>query len=1095
MSRKEHQKTTELDKMANVLNHTTLSTLFEEQAENNSNQTALIFKNEKCSYAELNAKANQLAHYLREISQNHTMVALCMEPSFDLLIGIMGILKAGHAYVPIDPKNPIARLRFILEDTKTKIILTQSSEIKLFDTTDAQVLCFDTQQSMLHQYATNNPIHKNKPNDLAYVIYTSGSTGTPKGVMITHNNVIHFIHWFSKALAVTKHDIFDFSSSISFDFAVANTLFPLMQGAKISICPEYIKKDPYLYVNHLLETQVTIIKTTPSHFRNLKEVVLNENVNLPLKYMVFGGDSLFVTDIKHWLHRFPEHILFCEYGPTEATVASSWIKIDKNNINQFKNKIPIGKPALNTELYILDDRLHPLPIGKVGELYIAGKGVAKGYLNNKKLTKKKFIKNPFSKNSNDKLYQTGDYCRVLADGNIEFIERVDNQVKIRGYRIQMEEIEACLITHPDIKEAVVVARQNDEDLIGEKQLVAYCVPKNGTKLYSLELRSYLKKQLPEYMIPAFFNFLSTLPLSSNGKVDRHQLPEPKHTVNKQDAIPNTELERSIKIIWEEVLHLKHISSEDNFFNLGGNSLAAARIIAKIRQQLNKDVSLQNLYNTLTISELAGLIEKAQPLHDQELEVTKKTHLRSDDHKIPLSELQFLFWLMRLFYPKAKIVNIIARRRFSGTLDLGILNKALDYVCKNHTLLSYYISRFSPIQHKQQLQPPKVEVIDLAHLPIKQQIQELSSSLDMLQHLSWKKNKYLFRVRLFHLGNELSELQVSISHFISDEISSGLFFKNLSDYYLACLKKKKIVINRYRSQYQDYIAQNIIGLKNSLQKNIDFWEAYLKDVPSLYFPKENLIKDTESLNTRIFQIPESILKRLQLFCTTHSLSIAESLTAAASACLAPYLNINNKTLIINFVKSTRDSDEYDETIGLFIRTDIIKIDLNNSSDLLELSKKIQKSIITTAPYQSCPIIIKLGCLLKKEWERNKVRNKLSTIFSKAYARIFPKCKLDYQILRMFLYVFSTKKSDQFFVDVNIMNQFISKNKDSTLFNFDLKKVESYQGDRTIDKNILNIWFDRDSEDKTNLILSGNLTIHFLEQLGKTIIKTISCPSLI
>lgn len=1080
-------------KQSDVVHHKSLSALFEEQVANNSDKTALIFKREKCTYSELNAKANQVAHYLREMSTNNLMIALCMKPSFDLLVGLLGILKAGKAYVPLDPNNPTSRIRFILEDTKSKVILTQSSEMKLFDNINAPVLCLDTQQSNLNPYSTNNPTHLTKPNDLAYVIYTSGSTGTPKGVLVTHSNVIYFIHWFSKALSITKKDIFDFSSSISFDFAVATSLFPLMQGAKIAICPEHIKKDPYLYVNHLLESQVTIIKTTPSHFRNLKELVLNEKRNLSLKYVVFGGDSLFVTDIKDWLQQFPKQILFCEYGPTETTVATAWIKVDKNNIHQFKNKIPIGKPALNTQLYILDDKLHPVPINVVGELYIGGKGVANGYLNRKELTEKKFIKDPFSKNSDARLYQTGDFCRFLADGNIEFIERVDNQVKIRGYRIQMEEIEACLITHPDIKEAVVAARHLDEEQIAEKQLVAYCVPKNKIKLDLFELRSYLKKQLPEYMIPAVFEILKTIPLSSNGKVDRHHLPEPKRIVNREEVIPSTELERSLKIIWEEALHLKHINSTDNFFNLGGNSLAASRIIAKIRLKLNKEISLQDFYNTLTIGDLALLIKKAQVINEPV--ITKNTALILDENKIPLSELQFLFWLMRLFYPKAKILNIVDRRRFSGILELSILNKALDYVCKNHPIFSYTISHFSPIQYWQRLSSPKVEEIDLTHLTLEKQELELVRSLDMLQHLTWKKNDYLFRVRLFSLGNELSELQIGISHFISDEISSGLFIRSLSEYYQAFLNKEKITIDVHRRHYKDYVAQDIIKLKNGLQKNIDFWEVYLKDISSLYFPEHYLIKDTESLNTSSIRIPEMILERLQSLCTAHCLSTTASLIAAVSAGLAPYVNKSNKVLLINLVKSTRDSDEYDEAIGLFLRTDIIKIDLNNSSDFLELSTRIQKSIIDTAPYQSCPIIIKLGCLLQEKWERNKIRNRLSTFFSKIYANLFPKCKLDYRILRMFLFVFSTRKSNHFFIDINIMNHFISKNKDRNLFALDLKIIKPYQGDRAVDKNILNICFDRDSEDQTNLILSGNLTRSFLEQLGEDIIKNITCSSLV
>lgn len=1082
----------DLNKQQADVHHKILPTLFEEHVAKHPHQTALIFKNKKFSYLELNAKANQVAHYLRGLGTTNRMVALCMKPSFDLLTALIGILKAGKAYIPLDPNNPSSRIQFILKDTQSNVILTHSSEMRCFENTNANILCLDDSQSDLNNYSINNPVHTNKPDDLAYVIYTSGSTGRPKGVMITHYNVISFIHWFSKALSVSKKDIFDFSSSISFDFAVATTLFPLMQGAKIAICPETIKKDPYLYVKHLRDSEVTIIKTTPSHFRSLKEVVLNEKSKLFLRYIVFGGDSLFVADIKDWLKQFPKQILFCEYGPTETTVATTWIKVDKDNVNQFKNKIPIGKPALNTYAYILDEKLHPVPTNVVGELYIGGRGVAKGYLNRQDLTDAKFIKNPFNKPHTDRLYRTGDYCRFLADGNIEFIERVDNQVKIRGYRIEMEEIEAYLIAHPDIKEVVVTARQIDDALIADKQLVAYCVPKTQKKISSSELRSYLKKQLPDYMIPEVFEMLKKMPLSANGKVDRLYLPEPTRTVNKQNEIPSTELERSLKTIWEEVLHLKHINSDDNFFHLGGNSLGAARVIAKIRQKLNKEISLQDFYNTLTIRNLAMLIKKAQVI--QESPTLDPIQIIPHENKIPLSELQFLFWLMRSFYPKAKILNITDRKRFSGQLALDVLNQALDYVCKNHPILSYYISYFTPIQQWQQLPSPRVEAIDLMHLSSEEQQLELSRSLDMLQHIVWKKNDYLFRVRLFNLGSDLSELQVGVSHFISDEISSRLFINNLSDYYLACLNQKKIIIDTYRRQYSHYVAHHIIKLEHNLKKDIKFWEAYLKDIPYLYFPEGYIVKDTDALNTSCIKIPKVVLARLKSMCTANSLSITDSLIAHISTALLPFINKNNKMLAINYVKSTRDSDEYCEAMGLFLRTDLIKIDLNHSSDCIELSKRIQKSIMETASYQSCPTIIKLGCLLKEKWEHNKISNKFSTFFSKAYALLVPKSKLNYHILSMFLRVFSTRKSNNFFINVNITNQFISKNKDKKLFDFDLKTVESHHSDGSVDKNILNICFDRDSEDKTSLILSGNLTAIFLEQLNKEIIKSITRFSL-
>ena len=1055
-----------------------LAALFEVQVEERPNHTALIFQNHTMSYAELNSRANQIAHYLRDISANKKMlVAVCMKPSFDMLIAIMGIIKSGSAYVPLDPDNPASRIQFILDDTRASVILTQSSEISLFESNKAKLLCLDTQQDELNHYSTSNPSHINQPADLAYIIYTSGSTGKPKGVLLTHTNVMCFVHWYSEALSITHKDIFDFSSSVSFDFAVANTLFPMMQGATITICSGLIKKDPYLYLDYLLDNNVSIVKTTPSHFRNLKDVALKEHRQLHVRYMVFGGETLFAADIKDWLQQFPQQTMFCEYGPTEATVATSWIKIDNNNIHQFPGKIPIGKPALNTQLYILDNKLQPVASGDIAELYIGGNGVAKGYLNRKQITAERFIKNPFG---DDRLYKTGDFCRYLPDGNIEFIERIDNQVKIRGFRIETEEIESLLMRHPDVKEAAVIAKQMGTDLTADKQLIAYCVPKKAASLDISSLRDYLKNELPGYMIPSFFEILSTFPLNSNGKIDRLNLPELSVRVPEQDMKPCSGIELAVKQIWEEALQIQYIKACDNFFDLGGHSLAAARILAKIRQTMKKDISLQDFYNAQTVSELAGVIQIAQVIPEQ-------TKITPDSDIIPLSELQFLFWLMRLFYPKAKILNVINRKRLDGNPDIEILNAALSYVCDNHPILAWHVHKFSPVQHWRQLPSPKIEEIDLQHLSAIEQESALSDSLDNLQYLPWKQDNYLFQVRLFKLGNQASEIQIALSHFISDELSASVFFKHLSQYYFELMNNNKVLTTPGQKKFDDYIREDAIKTKADLQKNIEFWESYLENTSYLYFPEQQLTHDG-ILNTSYTEIPNALLSHLQAACTTHRLCITETLTAAVSKCLAPW--VKNKALAITLVNSTRDQDGYDEAIGPFIRSDVIKANLNPSSDLFELAMRIKQSITETAPWQHCPIIVKLGCSLKKHWGKNKFRNKFSGAFTKLYTRLCPKSQLDHRVLQMFLNVASARQPDSFFININIMNSFVSSVTDTKLFSMDLKPIKPHQSDKTVDKNILNVWFHRDSNQAAYMILAGNLKSEFLDSVGKDIINTVS-----
>ncbi|WP_454781738.1 amino acid adenylation domain-containing protein [Legionella sp. WA2022007384] len=1060
--------------------------LFEGKIEQIFDQVGLIYQSNTLTYRDFNNRANQLAHYLREIGiKQNTLVAICMEPCFELLIGILGILKSGGAYIPLDPNNPAERQKTILFDSCAKILITHSQLAHQFEEmTTSQVICWDSIESKLATYPTTNPKHINKTNDLAYIIYSSGSTGTPKGVMITHRNVNHFVHWFGKAISVSSADIFDFSSSISFDFSVSCTLFPLLKGIQIAICPEKDKRDPYLYLKHLQDTRVSIIKITPSHFRQINGIVLDENKMLDLKYIVFGGETLLAGDIKDWLKKFPNHKLFCEYGPTEATVASSWIIIDKNNIHQYTHRIPIGKPALNTKLFILDKNMHPVSVGVLGELYIGGDGIAKGYLNKKKLTEEKFIKNPFS---SGRLYRTGDLCRYLEDGTIDFVERTDHQIKIRGFRVEIGEIEKCLTSYTGIQNVIIRARA-EPGTLEEKQLVAYCIPKQSVKLDINELRDYLKNQLPNYMVPAFFVIIDELPLSASGKLDFHKLPEPQTKELNQVIKPRNETEIILKKIWLEILNLKHISIEDNFFDLGGNSLSAARLLTKIRHITHKNILLQDIYNTETIAHLADVINNTAYISEDEEDGNEHPQLLK---AMPLNELQFLFWLMRLFYPKSNISNIVTRKRITGNLDKKKLDTVFELLCINHPILCYSIARFSPLQCPQKnIRQLKVIEKDLSDLKLEEQEHELHVSLDELENQRWKNRLPLITFKLFRLGNNSCEIQIALSHFISDELSAEIVLNELSNAYVQpepFRKKQELV-------FFDYIQHEQRDLCKNLSKKIDFWDNYLKNIPLLVFPQNQILNSITSSCTTYFEIPNKTLDGLHRFCQTHRIGIGDTLIAAIGCILAPYLNEKNKIAVINFVKSIRESDTYDNAVGLFVRNDVIKIDLNQPSTLLKLAKQVQNSRIESFYYQSCPAIIKLAFLLQKDWKNKKLSNFFIKLFAQIYARIFYKYKLNYKILLMFGRVFLARKKHSFFVNINIMNHFIYDNSETKLFGFRQKPVKAYHGDKLVEKNVLNIWFDRDAHGKSYLIISGNLRSEFRGVIGSNLLEILASCSI-
>ncbi|WP_058517779.1 amino acid adenylation domain-containing protein [Legionella parisiensis] len=1060
--------------------------LFEEQIEMVLDKVALIYKSNTLTYRDLNDQANQLAHHLREtgIKQN-TLVAICMEPCFELLIGILGILKSGGAYIPLDPNNPVVRQKAILSDSCAKIIITHSQLANQFEEmTTSQIIYWDTIKAKLSTYPTINPKYINKKNDLAYVIYTSGSTGKPKGVMITHRNVNHFVHWFGTSMAISSEDIFDFSSSISFDFSVASTLFPLLKGIKIAICPETDKRDPYLYLKHLQDAHVSIIKITPSHFRQINSIVLDEKKILDLKYIVFGGEVLLARDIKDWLKKFPKQKLFCEYGPTEATVASSWIIIDKNNIDQYKHRIPIGKPALNTKLFILDKNMQPVSVGALGELYIGGDGIAKGYLNKKKLTEMKFVKNPFN---SGKLYKTGDLCCYLEDGTIEFVEREDHQIKIRGFRIEIGEIEKCLASYTGIQDVVILARSEREEF-EEKQLVAYCTPKDSAKLDTNDLRDYLKNQLPDYMVPAFFVILDKFPLSASGKLDIHKLPEPNES--NQIIKPRNEMEIILKTIWLETLNLKHISIDDNFFDLGGNSLSAARLITKIRKITHKNILLKDLYNTGTIAQLANAVINAADISDD----GDRNHRPKPLKAMPLNELQFLLWLMRLFYPNSKISNIVTRKRIAGNLDKKKLDNVFELICKNHPMLCYRLARYSPLQYPQKnILQFKILEKDISSLTLEEQEHELHVSLDELENRRWKNKLPLILFKLFHLGNNSCEIQIALSHFISDEISAEIVLNEMSHAYVE-YNKEYGAVRQQELVFYDYILREQEDLSKNLSKNIDFWDDYLKNIPLLVFPRDQILSSINSSCTTYFEIPKNNLQGLHRFCKKHRIDIGDTLTAATGYILAPYINDKNKIAIINFVKSIRESDIYDNAVGLFVRNDVIKIDLNQSATLLKLAKQVQNSRIENYYYQSCPAIIKIAFLLQKDWKNKKLSNFFIKFLAKIYTRVFYKHKLNYEILLMFGRVFLARKKHSFFVNINIMNHFIYYNSETKLFGFKQKPFKAYHGDKLVEKNVLNIWFDRDEHGKSYLIISGNLRPEFRNVIGSNLLEMIASCSL-
>ena len=591
--------------------------LFEAQVEKTPDAVALVFEDQRLTYRELNNRANQLAHYLRRRGVGpEVLVGICLERSIEMVVGLLGILKAGGAYVPLDPDYPKERLGFILKDSHLSVLLTKSgfgeeiiSRIEAGDSGSVslnpliKLVRIDRDRLVIEQQSQENLAAQVQPSNTAYVIYTSGSTGTPKGVVIEHRNTVAFLTWVQSAFTQDELSGVLASTSICFDLSVFEIFAPLSNGGTIIVA-----QNSLALTTLLTKSMVTLLNTVPS--------VMDELLNLfaipeSVRVINLAGEPL-RTDL---VRRIYESTAVCKvhdlYGPTECTTYSTWTLRMPDGLQT------IGRPIANTEIYILDEYLAPAPIGVAGEIHIGGDGLARGYLNLPELTAEKFIYHCFGEGPARRLYKTGDHARYLADGNIEFLGRSDNQVKLRGYRIEMGEIEAVLSQYPGIREAVAMVR---EDVAGDKRLVGYVVEREEVSRDAIELRTYLKEKLPDYMVPSAIVFIGVIPLTPNGKIDRRALPVPEGIQRSEWVAPRTLVEAKIAKIWTEVLRLDRVSIHDNFFELGGHSLLATQVVSRIRACFSSEIPLRTLFEAPTIEGLATRVSAPQAKQGNQLDM-------------------------------------------------------------------------------------------------------------------------------------------------------------------------------------------------------------------------------------------------------------------------------------------------------------------------------------------------------------------------------------------------------------------------------------------------------------------------------------------
>ncbi len=584
------------------LPQTTLVELFECQVEKSPETPAVVMGEASLSYGELNVRANQLAHHLIGLGVGpETLVGVCLERSLELVVSLLGVLKARGAYVPLDPSYPQARLAYMIQDTSPSVVITTSAWRHVIDQR-LNVVEFDAigLQTALVQAPKSNPTDENRRDPLlidhsAYVIYTSGSTGQPKGVVIRHRELTNYLMWAKDLFEAEQGEGAPINTPIAFDATVTSFHLCLSVGRPIILIPEV---DEIEALAELLAsgTDFTLVKLTPAYLEGVSRVLGSRIEQIRVRCFVLGGDTLSSAIAAFWRRHLPQTTFFNHYGPTEAVVGSCAYRI--GDLEAISGSVPIGSPAANKRLYVLNDALEPFPVGVVGELYIGGTQLGLGYLDREGLTSERFVADPYGP-PGSRMYRTGDLAKWRADGTLEFMERVDNQVKLRGYRIELGDIESVLMSHELVSQAAVILR---EEGAGEPALVAYVVPRSEEGLKRAELTQYVSAQLPAYMVPRAVVELETLPLTPNGKLDRRALPAPEHQVMAYRG-PRTPEEAVLSEVFAEVLGLERVGVDEDFFALGGHSLLATRLVSRVREVLGVEVSIRTLFEAPTVAEL------------------------------------------------------------------------------------------------------------------------------------------------------------------------------------------------------------------------------------------------------------------------------------------------------------------------------------------------------------------------------------------------------------------------------------------------------------------------------------------------------------
>lgn len=941
--------------------------LFEAQVAERPDAPAVVYEHEQLTYGELNKRANQLAHHLKRLGVGpDTAVGLLVDRSVEMIIGLLGILKAGGAYVPLNGEHPRARLEHQLRDVGAAAVVTQEKLLNQVPEFGGAVLCLDRDRALLEREPDQNPEQTAGPENLVYVIYTSGSTGVPKGVGVTHRNLVNYTRFICERLRLDQTNgglRFATVTTISADLGNTSIFPSLASGGCLHLVSYDVATDGQQMASYMQRHEVDVLKIVPSHLAALlgsaeaTAGVEGARAVLPRKVLVVGGEALGWDLVKRIEGSGSRCRVFNHYGPTETTVGSLTFPLEEAAVAAVRAKaatVPVGRPIANTQVYVLDAHLQPVPVGVVGELYIGGAGVSRGYVNQLEQTRERFIEREFAEGAGGRLYKTGDLVRRLPDGSVEFIGRVDHQVKIRGFRVELAEIEAALSEHESVRECVVVATG---DVGGEKRLAAYVVARRAVK--PEELRSYLRERLPEYMVPGQVVELKALPLTRNGKVDRQALPSPEQMRAESERVfvaPRTQVEKVVADIWGEVLGAGQVSIEDNFFELGGHSLMITQVVSRIRATFQIELPLRSIFEAPTIARLAERIEVARQA-DEGLQAPPIERVPRD-RDLPLSFAQQRLWFLDQLDPGSFLYIVPRAIRMKGVLNVEALGRTLDAIVARHEVLraTFAAADGNPVQIIAPHLSVTLPVTDFSALSESEREAGTRRLMDEEERRPFDLARGpLVRAHLLRLVPDEHILLLTLHHIVSDGWSTSVLFRELGALYEAFVTGKPSPLPELPIQYADYAVWQRAWLSGeTLDKHLSYWRKQLGGSSLiLELPTDRPRPAVQSYRGahQAMALPHDLAQRLGALSQQEEATPFMTLLAVFKTLLMHYTK--QEDIVMGSTIAGRNRAETEGLIGLFLNTLVLRTDLSGDPTFRELVGRVKEMALEAYAHQDVP----------------------------------------------------------------------------------------------------------------------------------------------